>query len=262
MYIVYIYISREETKLSSFSSLNVNLIHLIPLATVIIANSRRISRERTLVPRTNDYFCPLFSRKRNESAYTGRNEPRALWKALIKLTGSLIAAPRISWARLSCPVSPANPGERDTSLPPVYNETDKKRSGPPLDPVSSSYRVRPFIRAKRENVANFVVEFIYLLFFRGGRGGGQENFGTFGESFLAHTHDTEFNSSTQVFRSWRSSCSWSFETRIYIFYESREELSIVRRKNRSLRRDSITLEFCINFHWFSFFFYSVLFTII
>lgn len=163
MYIVYIYISREETKLSSFSSLNVNLIHLIPLATVIIANSRRISRERTLVPRTNDYFCPLFSRKRNESAYTGRNEPRALWKALIKLTGSLIAAPRISWARLSCPVSPANPGERDTSLPPVYNETDKKRSGPSLDPVSSSHRVRPFIRAKRENVANFVVEFIYYF---------------------------------------------------------------------------------------------------
>lgn len=61
-------------------------------------------------------------RKRNESAYTSRNEPRALWKALIKLTGSLIAAPRISWAFRV-------PGN---GTPPVYNETraSKKRSGP------------------------------------------------------------------------------------------------------------------------------------
>lgn len=102
---IYIYISRrKETKLFSFSSLNVNLIHLIPLATVIIASSRRISRERTLVPLPLPPSAPVltiifvpFSRENATSAaYTGRNEPRALWKALIKLTGSLIAAPRIS----------------------------------------------------------------------------------------------------------------------------------------------------------------------
>lgn len=81
-----------------------NLIHLIPLATVIIASSRRISRERTLVPLPLPPSAPVltiifvpFSRENATSAaYTGRNEPRALWKALIKLTGSLIAAPRIS----------------------------------------------------------------------------------------------------------------------------------------------------------------------
>lgn len=105
-----------------------------------------------------------------------------------------------------------------------------------------------FVQSAKTSPTSSLNLFIYLLFFGGGGGGDQENFGTFGESFLAHTHNTEFNSSTQVFRSWRSSCSWSFETRIYIFYESREELSIVRRKNRSLGRDSITLEFCINFH--------------
>lgn len=57
-----------------------------------------------------------------------------------------------------------------------------------------------------------------------------------------HTNDTEFNSSAQVFRTWRSSCSWSFETRIYIFYEPREELSTVRRER------FYYLSFCINFH--------------
>lgn len=41
-------------------------------------------------------FVPFSRENATSAAYTGRNEPRALWKALIKLTGSLIAAPRIS----------------------------------------------------------------------------------------------------------------------------------------------------------------------
>lgn len=61
---------------------------------------------------------------------------------------------------LSCP---ANPGERDTSLPPVYNETDTKRSGPPLDPVSSSYRVRPFIRGNKSRERRQLRRRIYLF---------------------------------------------------------------------------------------------------
>lgn len=248
MYIyLYIYISRGETKLFSFSSLNVNLIHLIPLATVIIASSRRISRERTLVPPppcTNDYFCPLFSRKRNESAYTGRNEPRALWKALIKLTGSLIAAPRISWA-FRVPQIPGNGTPRF-----LLFTTKRTRNGQDPRWIPCPLRIEfdhLFAGTNHENVANFVVEFIYLLFsfFWGGGEGGQENLGTSGESLLAHTNDTEFNSSAQVFRTWRSSGSWSFETRIYIFYEPREELSTVRRER------FYYLSFCINFHWFS-----------
>lgn len=72
-------------------------------------------------------FVPFSRENATSAAYTGRNEPRALWKALIKLTGSLIAAPRISWA-FRVPQIPGNGTPRFLL---VYNETDKKRSGPP-----------------------------------------------------------------------------------------------------------------------------------
>lgn len=104
-----------------------------------------------------------------------------------------------------------------------------------------------FAGTKHENVANFlefIYLFIYFLFFReGGGGGGQENFGTSGESLLAHTNDTEFNSSTQVFRTWRKVRALGLSRHVYTFSMSRER----ERKNRSV---ILSLELCINFHRF------------
>ena len=87
----------------------------------------------------------------------------------------------------------------------------------------------------------FIYLFIYFLFFREGGGGGEGKLGRI--TLGTHKrHRIQFKHAG-VSNLEESSCSWSFETRIYIFYEQRER----ERKNRSV---ILSLELCINFHRF------------
>ena len=73
--------------------------------------------------------------------------------------------------------------------------------------------------------------FIYFLFFREGGGGGEGKLGRI--TLGTHKrHRIQFKHAG-VSNLEESSCSWSFETRIYIFYEQRE------REEKSIC-DSIT----------------------